>query len=123
MSYDIKVSHWELRSVIGFNNKFYFRVNTIKLINNKYETAVMPCDPNGKLTDLYIYFYNTHTTQDEAADFHVEVATLLEELAKSTSEEVEDLVQYIDTNMRILTRYKESVHYSYPEDILGESHR
>jgi hypothetical protein len=123
MAYDDKVVHWELKDVINFNNKFFFRLNTIKLINNKYETALMPCDPLGKLTNLYIYFYNQHINQEDAEDFHKQALFQLQELTKNTSEEVKDLIYHIDENVTLLHMYRESVPYSYPEDILGETYR
>lgn len=120
---DPKIVHWELKHVSAFKDYIYFRVNTIRLINGKYETAVVPCDPEGKMMGLYIHFYNRHSTKDEAVEFHILAASRLDHIGKTYTGPNEDIVDYINKNVEELTVYPYSVPYSYPEDIFGETYR
>jgi len=112
-----------MQDLIKFNEQNYFRLNTIKLINNKYETALLPSEHEGKLTKLKILFYNLHSSENDAIKFHNAAAEGLAEIALNFDSQNADVVQYIREKSPMLTPYYESVEYSYPEDIFGETYR
>jgi hypothetical protein len=122
MVYDPTITHWELKTLLKFDDRIYFRLNTIKLINNKYETALLPSEHEGKISHLKILFYNLHSSEEEATSFHNEAAEHLAQLALKFDNTM-DVLQYIQENSPKLTRYYDSVDYSYPEDIFGETYR
>ena len=122
MTHDSKITHWELKTLIKFGERHYFRLNTIKLINNKYETALLPSEREGKLTQLHILFYNFHKDELDATTFHNDAAEELKQIALRFTDD-EDVVEYIKNNSTKITRYYDSVEYTYPEDIFGETYR
>jgi hypothetical protein len=71
--HDDTIKHWELKSLIVLGN-LYFRLNTIRLINGKFETSFMDSAPNLMIASQYIHFYNFHTTEEEAVLFNTNVA-------------------------------------------------
>ena len=86
MVYDPTIKHWELRDVFCFN-QHCLRLNTIKLLNNKYETAIMQCDNEARIFDAIIYFYNFHKDDNSALSFH-----------ENVKNKISNLIDKINTN-------------------------
>lgn len=121
--YDSSIQHWEIKSNVVVGHK-YFRVNTIQLLNGKYETAVMPSNEHNMVLELAIYFYNQHATDVEAIEFNRSVTEKMNELNKKyVLDNNSDILSIIEENIKELNRYNKSVAYQYPEDLFGEKYQ
>lgn len=122
--HDNNVEYWEIKS-LSHVAAFWFRVNTIKLPNNKYETAVFRSNPEGMICDMYIHFYNTHKTEEEAVEFNKTVLDKMNTMVtyQHMGNDFEAVLDKITADVPELSRYKRSVPYEYPTDIFGETYR
>lgn len=121
--HDDRVKHWERKSLISLGG-MYFRLNTIRLVNGKFETAFLDSNPDLMIASQYIYFYNFHKTEQEATDFHFAMAFKINELNRFNHfSDLKDVLETISKEVPEMTRYTNSVPYSYPEDIFGETYR
>ena len=123
MVYDPTIKHWEIKDVFCFN-QHCLRLNTIKLLNNKYETAIMRCDNGGRIFDAIIYFYNFHKDDNAALKFHENVKGKISNLIdKVNTDDFEEIIKLINNNISELTRYTRSIPAIYPEDPFGVTYR
>jgi Zn-dependent M32 family carboxypeptidase len=123
MVYDPTIKHWEIKDVFCFN-EHCLRLNTIKLLNNKYETAIMRCDSGGRIFDAIIYFYNFHQDSNSASQFHKNIKDKIASLMdKIDTNDFEEIIKLINNNISELNKYTRSVPAIYPEDPFGVTYR
>lgn len=123
MVYDPTIKHWEIKDTFCFTAGC-LRLNTIKLLNNKYETAIMRCDDGGRIFDAIIYFYNFNKDSNSASKFHENVKNKIYNLIdKIDTDDFEEIIKLIENNILELTRYTRSVPAIYPEDPFGVTYR
>lgn len=124
MAHDDTIKHWELKDIFLFKPNHRMKLATIKLINNKYETAIVECDHEGKTLNFYIHFLNSYDyTEPMAKKFHQFIARRLQDLSESfDSPSIDDLFDTIEKEIPQIKRYRNSVPYEYPEDLYGKTY-
>lgn len=121
--HDPEIKHWEIKTLVSVGPR-WFRVNTIKLLNGKFETAIVDCNHEGKMSSMNIYFYNSHKDDAEATNFNKVVSEKMQDLNnKYNFNEDLDILNTIEENVKELSRYTKSVFYEYPKDLFGEEYR
>ena len=121
--HDDSIKHWERKSLITLG-KMHFRLNTIRLINGKFETAFIESTPALQIANQYIHFYNFHKSEKEAVEFHDAMNFKINELNRTRQfSSLEDVLDTISVEVPEMNRYTRSVPYSYPEDLFGETYR
>lgn len=125
MAYDKNIKHWEIKDIINFNSNLWIRLCTIEIITGEFETTVMRSGPEGGINNLYIYFYNIHNkNKDAAIKFHNSIKDKLVNLSFLVNEKnFDNLIFILEKQVPELNRYKESIPYEYPKDIYGEEFR
>lgn len=120
MAHDYSIKHFDIRDVVFFKPNLWVGVFTIKLVNNKYETVIVKSNEKKNYGSLHIYFLNV-TIKDESAaiDFHNFVKDRLSEISKDyNNPNFNYLLDYIENNIPEVNRYRNSVDYEYPKDVI-----
>jgi hypothetical protein len=122
--HDNSIKHWELKDSIPFGQSFWLRLSCLKLINNKFEIAVFRSNPDAQIVDIDIYFYNIYNDEMTATNFYDSVKNKMINLGKSINfETFDNVILEVEKNIAELNRYKNSVTYTYPEDLFGEKYQ
>jgi hypothetical protein len=120
MAHDYNIKHFDIRDIIFFKPNLWIGVFTIKLVNNKYETVVVRSNEKKNYASLHIYFLNVHVKNELAAiNFHNFTKNRLSEISKDfNNPNFNELLDYIEKNIPELNRYRNSVDYEYPKDVV-----
>jgi len=122
--HDDSIKYWELKDSIPFGQSFWLRLSCLKLINNKFEIAVFRSNPDMQMVDIDIYFYNIYFDEITATSFYNNVKNKMINLGQSLNfETFENVILEVEKKIPELNRYKNSVSYTYPQDLFGEEYQ